>query len=100
MIERQTPARFGAQIQALLDRPDGRGVLTQLRCPALFACGRQDAWRPLSRHEEMQALCPGSHLVVIENCGHMSPMEQPDDVSRILADFMHLPGAGTAPAGR
>ena len=100
MIERQTPATFAAQIQALLDRPDGRAALKQLRCPALFACGRQDEWSLLSRHEEMQALCPGSDLVVIEDCGHMSPMEQPAAVSRILADFMGLPDAAAAPAGR
>ena len=100
MIERQTPALFAAQIQAVLDRPDGRAVLRQLRCPALFACGRQDAWSPLSRHEDMQALCPGSKLVVIEDCGHMSPMEQPAAVSRALADFMGLPDAAAAAAGR
>jgi pimeloyl-ACP methyl ester carboxylesterase len=66
----------------------------------LFACGRQDEWSPLSRHEEMQALCPGSDLVVIEDCGHMSPMEQPAAVSRILADFMGLPDAAAASDGR
>ena len=92
MIERQTPGIFAAQIRALLGRPDGREALKQLRCPALFACGRQDTWSPLSRHEEMHVLCPGSALVVIEDCGHMSPMEQPAAVSRILAGFMALEG--------
>jgi pimeloyl-ACP methyl ester carboxylesterase len=90
MIERQTPETFEAQIHALLNRPDGRATLLRLSCPALFACGRQDSWSPLSRHEEMHALCPGSRLVVIEDSGHMSPMEQPAAVARALIDWMDL----------
>jgi pimeloyl-ACP methyl ester carboxylesterase len=88
MIERQTPAIFEAQITALLGRPDAREVLGGLRCPVLLACGRQDAWSPLTRHEEMQALCPGSRLVVIEDSGHMTTMEQPAAVSQALAEWM------------
>ncbi|NML18828.1 alpha/beta fold hydrolase [Azohydromonas caseinilytica] len=88
MIERQTPAIFEAQINALLGRPDARPVLRALSCPTLLACGRQDAWSPLSRHEEMQALVPGSRLVAIEDSGHMSTMEQPEAVSRALLDWM------------
>ena len=89
MIERQTPAVFEAQITALLARPDARGVLAGLRCATLLACGRQDAWSPLARHEEMQALCPGSRLSVIEDSGHMSTIEQPAAVSRLLVDWMN-----------
>jgi pimeloyl-ACP methyl ester carboxylesterase len=88
MIERQTPTIFEAQINALLGRPDARPVLNGLRCPTLLACGRQDAWSPLSRHEEMHAMVLGSRLVVIEDSGHMSTMEQPDAVSRALVEWM------------
>ncbi|MCG2594312.1 alpha/beta hydrolase [Ramlibacter sp. XY19] len=88
MIERQTPATFEAQIEALLTRPDVRPVLEGLRCPVLLACGRQDAWSPLARHEQMQALCPGARLVVIEDSGHMSPMEQPQAVTAALAAWL------------
>jgi pimeloyl-ACP methyl ester carboxylesterase len=88
MIERQTPAIFEAQITALLGRPDARGVLRGLQCPTLLACGRQDAWSPLSRHEEMHALVPGSRLVVIEDSGHMCTMEQPAAVSRALQAWL------------
>lgn len=88
MIERQTPETFEAQIHALLNRPDAREPLRHLQCPALFACGRQDTWSPLSRHEEMHALCPGSRLVVIENSGHMSTMEQPATVCDALQEWM------------
>lgn len=88
MIERQTPAIFEAQITALLGRPDARAVLRGLQCPTLLACGRQDAWSPLSRHEEMHALVPGSRLCVIEDSGHMCTMEQPAAVSRALRAWL------------
>lgn len=88
MIERRTPAEFAAQIRALLDRPDASDVLAGLRCPTLLACGRQDAWSPLARHERMLALCPAARLVVIEDSGHMSTMEQAAAVSRALSEWM------------
>ncbi|WP_159916920.1 alpha/beta fold hydrolase [Pantoea sp. 18069] len=88
MVARFTPEIFAAQIEALLNRPDAAPVLQGLRCPTLLACGRQDSWSPLSRHERMQALCPGSTLVVIEDSGHMSTMEQPGQVSKALVDWM------------
>ena len=88
MIERKTPALFEAQIQALLGRPDARPVLEALRCPTLLLCGRQDAWSPLARHEEMHAMLPASELVVVENAGHMTTMEQPDAVIAALRNWM------------
>ncbi|HSV37067.1 MAG TPA: alpha/beta hydrolase, partial [Ramlibacter sp.] len=89
MIERKPHAVFEAQIQALLARPDARSVLAGLRCPTLIACGREDNWSPLARHEGMhKLLSQWSRLVVIENSGHMTSMEQPDAVSRALLEWM------------
>lgn len=88
MIERKSVAIFEAQIQALLTRPDASDVLAGLRCPTLIGCGREDAWSPLARHERMHRLLPQSQLVVIEESGHMTPMEQPHAVSRALADWL------------
>jgi pimeloyl-ACP methyl ester carboxylesterase len=84
MIERKSPSVFEAQVRALLDRPDAADVLQALRCPTLLICGRQDAWSPLARHAEMQNLVQDARLVVIEDAGHMSTMEQPGAVSNAL----------------
>ena len=81
MIARKTPEIFAAQIKALLERPDATDVLGQIRCPALVLCGRQDFWSVLAHHEEMASMIPHSHLVIIENCGHMSTMERPAEVT-------------------
>ena len=88
MIERATPEVFAAQIEALLARPDTTALLPAIRVPTLLLCGREDAWSPLARHEAMQALIPGATLAVIEHCGHMSTMEQPEAVSDALTAWL------------
>ncbi|HXQ26874.1 MAG TPA: alpha/beta hydrolase [Candidatus Acidoferrales bacterium] len=84
MICRKTPEIFAAQIRALLERPDAAPVLKFVRRPTLVLCGREDTWSPLAGHREMAALVPDSELVIIENSGHMSPMERPEDVTAAM----------------
>lgn len=91
IIERKTPEIFAAQIQALLSRPDARPVLAGTRCPTLLLCGRQDAWSPVERHEQMQELLPSAQLAVIEDAGHMVTMEQAQAVSAALGDWLGWP---------
>jgi len=88
MIERCTPRVLAAQIRALLTRPDATEVLTALRCPTLLLCGREDSWSPLARHEAMARLIPRSQLAVVEECGHMSPMERPAEVCARLSQWL------------
>jgi pimeloyl-ACP methyl ester carboxylesterase len=104
MVERQTPDRYAAQIDALLGRPDVSALLRAIRVPTLVACGREDAWSPLPQHEEIAALVPGSRLAVFEDCGHMAPMEQPGAVASALVAWLAMPASpglpGDSPAGR
>ena len=88
MVEAQTPERFAAQVQALLHRPDAEPVLRSARCPVALVCGQQDRWSPPERHRAMQALVPSAVLTLIDNCGHMSPMEQPAAVTAALAGWL------------
>lgn len=88
MIAAQSVERFAAQQQALLARPDAGPVLDLLRCPTLLLCGRQDGWSPPARHEEMAARIRGARLVLVDDCGHMSPMEQPAAVAQAMVDWL------------
>jgi pimeloyl-ACP methyl ester carboxylesterase len=88
MIARKTPDIFEAQITALLNRPNAKGVLPQIHCPSLILCGREDAWSVLAHHEEMAAMIPHGRLVVIENCGHMSTMERPAEITAAMRDWL------------
>jgi pimeloyl-ACP methyl ester carboxylesterase len=88
MFERSSPAVFAAQIKALLERPDADPLLPTITCPTLVLCGRDDAWSPPARHEHMHSRIAGSTLVVIERCGHMSTMEQPEAVTAAFREWL------------
>ena len=88
MIERKTVAVFEAQQRALLARLDATQLLGEITCPTLVLCGREDAWSPLSRHQAMARRITTSELVIVERCGHMSTMEQPDIVSSALTKWL------------
>jgi len=88
MVMRATPEQHQGQIRALLDRPDARAHLPLIACPTLVMVGRQDRWSPLAQHEEIAALIPDAELVVIEESGHMSLVEQPEQVSQALLRWL------------
>lgn len=88
MVLRATPEQHERQIKALLNRPDARNVLPGINCPTLVMVGRQDQWSPLSQHEEIAALVPGAKLVVIEDSGHMLPMEQPEQAAIAITGWV------------
>jgi pimeloyl-ACP methyl ester carboxylesterase len=98
MIERSTPDRFARQIDALLNRPDASDVLATIRCPTLVLCGREDTWAPVAQHEALAARIPGSRLVVVAECGHMSPMERPGAVATALRDWLATDARAFPPA--
>ena len=88
MVLRQTPARFAAQVSALLDRPDAEAALASVRVPTLLASGTADSWSPLAQHEQMRQQIPDATLVAIENAGHMAPAEQPAAVAQALRAWL------------
>ncbi|KPF57252.1 hypothetical protein D621_08620 [beta proteobacterium AAP51] len=91
MVARQTPERFQAQQQALLARPDAWSLLPGIQQHTLVLCGEQDTWAPPERHRQMAAQLPHSHLVLVPDCGHMSPMEQPQAVAAALVQWLQHP---------
>jgi len=91
MFGRKTTEIFAAQIQALLERGDRSELLGQIRLPTLLITGREDAWSPPARHADMAAKIPQSKLVVIPNCGHMSPLERPAELAEALRSWLLQP---------
>ncbi|GAB3066519.1 alpha/beta fold hydrolase [Stenotrophomonas tumulicola] len=88
---RDMTARLGAEVflrQSALERTDGHELLAAYRDPLLIVCGANDRITPLVISEEMHALAPHSTLVVIPECGHLAPMEKPDEVSHALRAWL------------
>ena len=75
---------FLRQQSAILDRPDSRPMLPEIDCPALVVVGRQDALTPVECSEEIAAGIPGAELVVIEDCGHLTTLEEPEQTNAAM----------------
>jgi pimeloyl-ACP methyl ester carboxylesterase len=82
------PDVFIRQSRALQTRPDQSETLRQTTIPALVLCGHDDTLCPLHRHELMHSLMPHSTLQVIENAGHLPTLEQPDQTTHALANWL------------
>lgn len=90
MVGRMSGPIYAAQTRALLGRPDATDVLQGIGCPTLILCGREDGWSPPERHRRMAELAPHAVLRLIDDCGHMSMMEQPDAVLAALREWLTL----------
>ncbi len=88
MAERVGVEAYVLQQRAIMSRPDSRSDLRRVRVPSIVVCGRQDALTTLAQHEEMAALIPGAELVVIEECGHISSLERPEEVTAALRNWL------------
>ena len=75
---------FFRQVKAQLHRPDSTNDLRKISCPTLVMTGRQDYVCSVELHEEIASLIPHAHLEIIEDCGHLSTMEQPRVVNSII----------------
>jgi len=76
------------QQAAMLARRDSRDDLVRVSVPTLVMCGRNDPVTPVPDHELIAAKIPGARLEIIEDCGHLSTIEQPEAVNRVLIDWL------------
>ena len=88
MAERVGRKAFLRQQRASRSRPDSRADLAAIACPTLLICGRQDPLAPPALHEEMAAAIPGAKLHIVEECGHLPPLEQPEEVTEALRRWL------------
>ena len=81
-------AAYCRQQEAIIGRADSRPHLAKIACPALVLCGKEDTLTPPALHEEMANAIPGARLVVAPQCGHLSPLEQPQLVTMNLVHWL------------
>jgi pimeloyl-ACP methyl ester carboxylesterase len=88
MAEEVGAARYDAQLRLQATRVDERPGLARVACPTLVVAARQDRLCDVARHEEIAARVPGAELVVLEDCAHLSPLEQPAAVGVHLGRWL------------
>jgi pimeloyl-ACP methyl ester carboxylesterase len=78
---------FAAQVMAIEDRPDSLSVLQSLNSNILIIGGQQDKICPAEHQRMMHQNLPKSHLHLLDQCGHFSPLEQAEKVSNLLTHW-------------
>ena len=73
---------------AMLGRPESLAGLSAVRVPTLVACGAEDLVTPVADHEAIAARIAGARFEKIADCGHLSTIEQPAALSRLLAGWL------------
>ena len=79
---------FIRQQTAIMNRPDSRPDLGSIRCPTLVLVGEGDELTPPDRAAEIAQGIAGARLVTVRECGHLSTLERPEDVTRALTEWM------------
>lgn len=77
-----------AGLIALAERSETCSTLGAIDIPTLIICGREDEVTPLAQSDFMHQLIEGSIMHVIDNAGHVSNLEQPDEFNQQLLDFL------------
>jgi pimeloyl-ACP methyl ester carboxylesterase len=85
MAEKVGEVQLDAQLAMQATRLDERRSLRYVRCPTLIVSARQDSLCSVAKHVEMNHLIGSSTLAILENSGHLSPLEQPRQVTEQLS---------------
>lgn len=77
-----------AELVAAFHRLDLRGELGEIRCPTLVVAAELDTLKPPAYSREIAAGIAQARLAVVRHAGHAVVLERPDEVVRLLLDFL------------
>ena len=79
---------FLNQQNAIMHRTDSRSFLPEIRVPTLVVVGEQDQVTPLHHAQEMQQGIPNAKLHIFPECGHLPPLEYPNETTQLLREWL------------
>jgi 3-oxoadipate enol-lactonase len=74
--------------KGMAERSDSVETLKGINVPTLIVTGDEDIFTGVSEAELMQRNIPGSQMKVIAKAGHYSLWEQPEEVGKLLRQFL------------
>ena len=90
MAEEIGQSGFVIQQRAIMSRIDSRPSLGAIRVPTQIVVGRQDQLTPVEVAVEMNRLIKGSELTIVDDCGHLAPLEQPAKTVKAVRGWLGL----------
>lgn len=76
------------QLKAVSVKPNGFDILPTIVCDTLLLVGREDVLCTVEAHKDMHKEMPHAELVILEQCGHLSTIEQPERVTEELRKWL------------
>jgi len=77
----------GVQL-GMAERPDSVSTLKTIAVPTLIITGDEDVLTGVPEGELMKQNISGSQMKVVAKAGHYSPLEQPEEIGRLLRQFL------------
>ncbi len=87
-LEKPTPPATLAHQAMAIAGSDRSGRLGEIRVPTLVITGMDDSLVPPANSIRLAALIPGSRRVQIAGCGHMVPLERPQELAEAVLEFL------------
>ncbi|HXZ50874.1 MAG TPA: alpha/beta fold hydrolase [Burkholderiales bacterium] len=81
------PATYRKAV-ALVTTFDRRALLPAIAVPTLLVAGAEDRTAPAAVMQRMALKIPGAEFALLARCGHLGPMDQPDEFNPVLEDFL------------
>jgi pimeloyl-ACP methyl ester carboxylesterase len=88
MMRKMSAEGVAAVQRGMAERPDSIETLKTINVPTLVITGDEDAMTGLPEAELMRRHIRGSELKVIAQAAHYSPWEQPEEVGKVLRQFV------------
>ena len=87
-IEITPTASITSTLKALAKRSDACAFLSEISNFTLIICGKEDTITPPEKAEFLNTAIKNSSLVILENAGHLSNVENPDDFNHAIGNFI------------
>jgi pimeloyl-ACP methyl ester carboxylesterase len=94
ILERQSPEAIASALRGMALRKDTSYLLSQSTLPILIITGDQDNLISPQQSEQMHKLAKNSKLVILQNAGHLSNLEQPEYwIDAVVDMFLYSSGS-------
>jgi pimeloyl-ACP methyl ester carboxylesterase len=88
MMRKMSAENVAGVQRGMADRPDSVPTLKTITVPTLIITGDEDVLTGVPEAELIKQNIPGSQMKVVAKAGHYSPWEQPEEVGRLLRQFL------------
>lgn len=88
MMRKMSAENVAGVQRGMAERPDSVPALKTITVPTLIITGDEDVLTGIPEAELMRQRISGSQMKVVAKAGHYSPWEQPDEVGRLLRQFL------------